>query len=116
VVPHDDGWVVDSEVRQPVPGLYVTGWIKRDPKGVIGTNRADSIKAVQSIIADLGGLSDTPKPGLAALRALLAERKIRTVSIEDWRTIDATEIERGKKSGKPREKFTRVDEMLELLS
>ena len=116
VVPHDGGRVVDDKVGQPVPGLYVTGWIKRGPSGIIGTNRADSIETVESIIADLGGLTNTPKPGLAALRALLAERGIRTVSIEDWRTIDAKEIERGQKSGKPREKFTRVDEMLELLS
>ena len=116
VVPHDGGRVVDDNVGQPVPGLYVTGWIKRGPSGIIGTNRADSIETVESIIADLGGLTNTPKPGLAALRALLAERGIRTVSSEDWRTIDAKEIERGQKSGKPREKFTRVDEMLELLS
>lgn len=94
----------------------MTGWNKRGPSGIIGTNRADSIETIESMIADLDGRIDTPKPSLAALRALLAERKIRTVSIEDWRTIDAKEIERGKKSGKPREKFTRVDEMLELLS
>jgi ferredoxin/flavodoxin---NADP+ reductase len=116
VVPNDVGRVVADEAGQPIPGVYVTGWIKRGPTGIIGTNRADSIETVESILADLDRLAAAPKPGHAALRGLLAERGIRTVSIEDWRTIDAREIERGRKSGKPREKFTRVDEMLELLS
>ena len=34
------------------------------------------------------------------------------ISFEDWQKIDAAEIERGKKVGKPREKFTKIEEMI----
>ena len=37
------------------------------------------------------------------------------VSWSDWLVIDQAEIERGEPKGKPREKFTRVEEMLGLL-
>jgi NADPH-dependent glutamate synthase beta subunit-like oxidoreductase len=47
--------------------------------------------------------------------ALLKSREIRTVSFSDWKKIDAAEIERGMKTGKPREKFVRVSGMLSVL-
>jgi NADPH-dependent glutamate synthase beta subunit-like oxidoreductase len=37
------------------------------------------------------------------------------VSYEDWLAIDEAEVSRGMSKGKPREKFCRVEEMLELL-
>src|SRR4029078_6734705 len=39
-VPHVKGRVVDG--AETLEGLYVTGWLKRGPTGIIGTNRADS--------------------------------------------------------------------------
>jgi len=38
-----------------------------------------------------------------------------SVSYDDWRTIDTAEIERGSSAGKPREKFTRIAEMLNVI-
>jgi hypothetical protein len=37
------------------------------------------------------------------------------VSYPDWRRLDALEIERGRARGRPRRKFTRVEEMLAAL-
>ena len=37
----------------PVPGLYVTGWIKRGPSGFIGTNKTDSRETVDNLLADV---------------------------------------------------------------
>ena len=34
------------------------------------------------------------------------------VVIDDWRHLDRLEIERGRAAGRPRVKFTRLDEML----
>lgn len=51
VIPHRDGRVIDGDV--PVPGMYVTGWIKRGPSGFIGTNKSDSAETVGSLLADL---------------------------------------------------------------
>ena len=96
----------------PVPGLYVAGWIKRGPSGIIGTNRACSVATVTSLMADLPNMTDGSRKGGEGLREILKSRNVRVVSYQDWKTIDAAEIRRGEPKGKPREKFTRVDEML----
>jgi len=113
VVPNDRGRVLDDSHH--VPGLYVTGWQKRGPSGIIGTNRADSIETVEALLSDFAAASGSPRPGATALRDLLEGRGIRIVGLEDWQKIDAAETERGKATGKPREKFTRIDEMLSVL-
>ena len=112
VVPNAAGRVMDGGKR--LRGLYVTGWLKRGPTGIIGTNRADSIETVENLLADASEAET--KSGADALRPLLAERGVRWVSFAEWLKVDAAEIERGKKRGKPREKFTRIDEMLDLLA
>jgi ferredoxin--NADP+ reductase len=95
-----------------VPGLYVTGWIKRGASGLIGNNRADSLETVERIIEDLTMLDPAPKPGAAALGWALSGIGIRVVSYADWQNIDVSERNRGQRKGKPREKFTRVPDMI----
>ena len=97
---------------ETLKGLYVTGWLKRGPTGIIGTNRADSVETVQSLLAELPKICDREKPGAEALRPLLEGRGIRVLNYQDWLMIDVAEIDRGKPKGKPREKFTRIHEML----
>ena len=47
---------------------------------------------------------------------LAGERRVeRVVSYADWERIDAAEVTRGVAKGKPREKFTRAEEMLAVL-
>ena len=111
VIPTRDGRIVDS-AGAPLPGLYAAGWIKRGPTGIIGTNRADSVASVKSLLADVSALSQGVRPGSKGLAPLLAARGVRTVSYADWSAIDAEEVGRGQPKGKPREKFTRVAEML----
>lgn len=115
VIPNSEGRVLED--GQVVPQLYVAGWIKRGPTGIIGTNRADSVATVASLVADLPKLSAAGrKPGFASIQSLLQRRSVRPVSFADWKIIDAAEIARGAQNGKPREKFTCVKEMLALLS
>lgn len=105
-----------QEGGQPLLGLYVTGWMKRGPSGIIGTNRADSMETVESLLADIPLLVTAAKPGIEGLRPLLETRGVRMVDLSEWLKIDSAEVERGKEKGKPREKFTRIDDMLNLLS
>ena len=98
-----------------IPGLYATGWIKRGPTGIIGTNRADSVATVTSLLADVPNIPVGMKCGAAGVTPLLQRRGVRVVSYEDWGKIDAAELRRGESAGKPREKFTRVTEMLQVL-
>ncbi len=114
VIPSEAGRVISDGA--PVRGLYVAGWIKRGPTGVIGTNKPDGYETAESLLADTALLEPCAAPDSGALLELLRGRGIRPVSFADFRKIDAVEVERGKRVGKPREKFGRVDEMLALLA
>ena len=114
VFPSRDGRIVD-EAGAVIPGLYAAGWIKRGPTGIIGTNRADSLATVNSLLADLSTLDTGPRPGAEGLAGLGPGQGPRVVSYADWLVIDGAEVQRGASKGKPREKFTRVAEMLRLL-
>jgi ferredoxin--NADP+ reductase len=109
-VPHASGRVLEG--GRAVPGLYVAGWIKRGPSGVIGTNKPDSRETVESLIADISALAPCATPHTEAVFDLLNSRGVRAVSYEDWQRIDAAEIERGQPVGKPREKLVTRAELL----
>ena len=113
VIPNQEGRVTES--GRVVPGLYAAGWIKRGPIGVIGTNKADSDETVRRIFEDMPQLPRAPQRDTRLLLELFKKKKVRVVSFQDWKRIDAREIERGQPSGKPREKFTAVAEMLSVL-
>lgn len=114
VIPNQDGRILNGNA--PLVGLYATGWIKRGPTGIIGTNRADSVATVKSLLEDIPVLDGSAKAGADAARALLEARGIRIVNYDDWLRIDRAEVARGEPKGKPREKFIRVEDMLGILS
>jgi ferredoxin/flavodoxin---NADP+ reductase len=98
-----------------VSGLYACGWIKRGPTGIIGTNKPCSVATVSAVLADVAALDQGPKPGAEGLPALQGGNGRRVVSYEDWIAIDQAEMSRGAAGGKPREKFTSVEQMLEVV-
>lgn len=113
VVPNDRGRVLLP--NEQTPGLYVSGWIKRGPSGIIGTNKPDSVETIKMLEEDLPSLPSASEPSDEALRDLLTSRGVRVISYEDWKRIDAAEAERGALLGKPREKFTSIEEALAAL-
>ncbi len=113
VVPNNAGRVVDPASGRPVPGAYVTGWIKRGPTGFIGSNKSCAIQTVATLVDDFNaGLLDGPSRRPAALAKLVRERQPDVVDADGWRAIDAAEVARGAAQGRPRMKFTSVDDML----
>ena len=114
VIPNQAGRVLESD-KKIVPGLYVCGWIKRGANGIIGTNRADSLETVSALLEDSGRLDTGVKTGQQGLLNQLAARKTAIITFADWQRIDQAEITRGAQYDKPREKFTRIDEMLACL-
>jgi ferredoxin--NADP+ reductase len=119
VIPNDAGRIVDPVTGDPVGGEYVVGWIKRGPRGIIGTNKPDSAETVEMLLDDLrAGRLDKPEiPARSVLETLLRERRRDFVSYEDWQLIDLLEQERGQRAGdRPRVKFSRVEEMLTALA
>ena len=117
VILNDKGRVLDPDAKKPVTGLYATGWIKRGPSGVIGTNKPDSVETVRSMLEDLaqGAHWQPAQPDGQAAAALVQARQPAFVSYADWRRLDALEVSNGQASGRPRLKFTAVDEMLAAL-
>ena len=114
VFPTQDSRITDEQ-GGVIPGLYACGWIKRGPTGIIGTNKPCSVATVASVIADAAALDQAPRPGAEGLPALAGAEGRRVVSYEDWIRIDQAEVSRGAGGGKPREKFTSVEQMLEVL-
>jgi ferredoxin--NADP+ reductase len=118
VIPNQGGRVVDPAAGDPIPGQYAVGWIKRGPSGVIGTNKKDAQETVEHLFEDLDA-DRMPAPrraDAAAIEELLRERQPDFVSFEGWQAIDAAEQERGKPQGRPRVKFCRIEEMVEVAS
>ena len=113
VVPNQAGRITEN--GQVLSGLYVAGWIKRGPSGVIGTNKPCSVETVESILADLESLTPCAVPDTGSLLKLLNGRRVRVVTFADWQRIDLAEVARGKERGKPREKFLRREDMLSIL-
>ena len=108
-LPFNDDWgVAISDDGRAGEGLYVVGWIKRGPTGVIGTNRPDGQGAAKQIFEDF---STGSKPGREALESALAQKNIRFVSYEDWKVLDAHEVAQAR-AGAPREKEITVGSML----
>ena len=113
IVPNQSGRVMDSE--QIYTGWYVAGWIKRGAIGVIGTNKPDAEETVKSLLEDIEQLNPCEIPSSEELLKFLKDREVRVVTFQDWKKIDAAEIERGVKIGKPREKFARITGMLSVI-
>ena len=112
VIPNEKGRVLDKTGGNPLPGLYTTGWIKRGPTGVIGTNKTDSGETVSCMIEDIkreNALRPEPDEGI---KELLDEKHI---SYNEWLRVDRFEKKEGEKQGRPRVKVTGLEEILEIL-
>ena len=92
------------------PGVYTAGWCKRGPQGVVPANRVDALAVADLILADLAGHEAAGKSGGALIDSLLAERGAAPVDFAGWQKINAAEVAAGQ--GRPREKLTRVEELL----
>jgi ferredoxin--NADP+ reductase len=112
IVPNRDGRIVAAD-GAPQKGLYVSGWIKRGPSGVIGTNKPCAAETVERMAEDAvaGSVLAPPRPAPAASEDLVRQRQPRVFTLEAWRRLDALEVQRGKRAGRPRVKLTGVDEM-----
>lgn len=110
VIPNEAGRVLrDGAVAV---GEYTSGWIKRGPTGVIGTNRSDAAETVVSLLADAETLPQAAEPEPEAFPKWLAENGVRAVLYEHWEQIDAAERALGEASGRTRVKIPRLEDLL----
>ncbi len=105
-VPYENGKVVNTDGRVN-ENLYVVGWAKRGPSGVIGTNKSDAAAVVELMISDL----KIPKAAGDILQ-LLTHQVV--VDQSAWQKINEAEVAAGEPKGKPRVKSVKRDELLKL--
>jgi ferredoxin/flavodoxin---NADP+ reductase len=117
VILNEKGRVLDPDSKQPLIGQYATGWIKRGPSGVIGTNKPDSVETAQGMLEDMqkDATLQPSQPDADSIDQLVRERQPQFFSFADWLALDKIEVAKGAAQGRPRVKFTSVDEMLAAL-
>ncbi len=103
-VPYENGKVVNNDGRVK-DNLYVVGWAKRGPSGVIGTNKSDAASVMELLASDL----TTPKNS-GDVSEILTNQVV--VSQEHWQLINAAEVAAGEAKGKPRVKGVERRELL----
>ena len=115
VIHNEKGRVVDPDSGAHIHGLYSTGWIKRGPTGVIGTNKQDSGETVQCIVEDIesGHHLSPENPHPDHILELVSQRQPDYFSYEDWMKLNELEVSKGEEQGRPRVKYTSIDEMLD---
>jgi ferredoxin--NADP+ reductase len=105
-VPYENGKVVNTDGRVK-ENMYVVGWAKRGPTGVIGTNKSDAAVVVELMIADM----KSPK-NAGDISDLLTHQVV--VNQSAWQKINEAEVAAGEPKGKPRVKSVKWDELLKL--
>jgi ferredoxin--NADP+ reductase len=117
VILNEKGRVLDPETKEPIVGEYTAGWIKRGPSGIIGTNKPCALETVICMMEDLerGLVLDPSHPDVSAAEEMVRQRKPSFVSYAEWLKLDEIEIERGRQAGRPRLKFTKVEDMVAAL-
>ena len=105
-IPYERGKVVNTDgfVRD---GLYVVGWAKRGPSGVIGTNKSDAADVVNLLVSHL----QEPK-NAGDIAEILDANKV--ITQQHWESINAAEVAAGEPLGKPRRKALSREELLNL--
>ena len=97
---NENGLVADN--------LYVVGWAKRGPSGVIGTNKSDSSEVIRLLI---GNLPTTSKENPNIFKIFTSHQ---VITQSGWQKINNAEVEQGQAAGKPRRKVTAWKELLSL--
>ncbi|WP_183094947.1 FAD-dependent oxidoreductase [Nocardioides stalactiti] len=107
---HDKGSVPHQSGRvDGVPGTYVVGWIKRGPRGFIGTNKSCARETVNSLLEDVTSGALNAAPAAGHLPTLLRRWHPDSLDLAAWRRIDEEEVALGLLHGRPRvKKLSRV--------
>jgi ferredoxin/flavodoxin---NADP+ reductase len=114
-IPNEQGRVLEEPGGAQRLGEYVSGWIKRGPSGIIGTNKKDSQETVDALLADHAA-GRVPAPEVDdpdAILALIAERAPEHIVYAHWEAIDEAERSAGEPHGRPRVKLVRSEHLLD---
>ncbi len=103
-IPYEKGKVVNTDGRVN-ENVYVVGWAKRGPSGVIGTNKSDAADVMKLLVEDLG----TPKSSGDVTDVITHNRVVTQLH---WQAINEAEVAAGEPVGKPRRKSVAREDLL----
>jgi adrenodoxin-NADP+ reductase len=129
VIPNDSGGVIavstkdfgyvdkEAAMTERVPGVYVSGWLKTGPTGVIATTMYSAFETGDSLVQDwIEGREflepDSGVKGWEGFKLEIERVGGKPVEWEGWKRIEAEEIRRGRLTGKEREKIVDIQEMV----
>jgi len=112
VIPNDGGRVLTVDAA-PLPGAYVTGWIKRGPVGLIGHTKSDAQQTITMLLEDAPSLPAPEHPEPEAVDRYLTERGLEYTTWDGWLKLDHHERHLGGAARErvklvPREDMVRV--------
>lgn len=116
VIPNRGGRVLAEPDGDVIAGVYVTGWIKRGPSGVIGSNKRCARETVGNLVADVLSTVIAPAPARAEFDRLLQSRQPNVIDFQGWQRIDEAERLAGHRAGRPRVKLTSDAAMLRIIN
>ena len=105
-IPYEKGKVVNTNGRVN-ENVYVVGWAKRGPSGVIGTNKSDAADVMKLLVEDL---KDPKNSG--DITDVITHNKV--VTQMHWQAINEAEVAAGEPLGKPRRKAVDRAELFRL--
>ncbi|PVG83274.1 pyridine nucleotide-disulfide oxidoreductase [Nocardioides gansuensis] len=109
VIPNDEGRVLDLD-GAPIPGTYVTGWIKRGPVGLIGHTKSDAAQTVAHLLEET--TATAPSRDATDVDAYFADRGVEVATYDYWERLDQHEIALGEAQDRLRVKVATREEML----
>lgn len=114
VIENDCGRIVEN--GKPLKGGYVTGWVKRGPRGVIGTNKQCAGETVSKILEDIasGKLDIETSISREDILQEIILRQPNFVPLSGWTAIDRSERRAGQTQNRARQKICNVEAMLEI--
>jgi ferredoxin--NADP+ reductase len=101
---YEKGKVVNTEGRVN-ENVYVVGWAKRGPSGVIGTNKSDAADVMKLLVEDLKDPKDS-----GDITDVISHNNV--VTQQHWQAINEAEVAAGEPLGKPRRKSVAREDLL----
>jgi ferredoxin--NADP+ reductase len=101
-----------AETPRFLAGVYVTGWIKRGPVGLIGHTKGDANETVACLLDDVPTLIPAIAAAPGDVLDWLAAQSVSFTTWEGWYRLDAYERALGESQGRERIKVVERADML----
>ncbi len=116
VVGNQGGRVLDLD-GQHLPGVYVTGWIKRGPVGLIGHTKSDAAETIRALLADADADADAGSGSAGTVEGddvirHLSDRGVPFTTWADWQRLDTHEVGLGRTVNRERIKVVAREDMI----